>query len=277
MNTYIFHDPRFRPLDLSGAIMPNAYLQFYETETTTPTPVYADATLDTELGTEVEADADGRFPVMYMDPEVTYRVQLYDESDVLQWDVDPYTPPRDYPAGTILMFYGDATARDAAYPPALWQVCDGTNSSPDVRDRFPIGVSNTKAIGTTGGAAITATEADGNHTHGGSTGSTELDETNMPEHSHRLYVRTSSTQRGNTRGFGFADTAGIEGQVIDDAPYGYLDEAPAGSGNTLVEPTGSADPDGHDHSIAASGTHTHSIAGGGLPPYLALWFLMRRS
>jgi hypothetical protein len=276
VNVYLFTSPRFRPLDNAGAIMVGSYLQFFDSETDAPTPVYADATLNTELGTEVESNGNGEFEPMYMDPEVTYKVRFFNALDVLQWEVDPYTPPRDWPAGSIVMFYGDATARDAAYPPALWQVCDGSSGSPDMRDRFPIGVSGDKDVGETGGAVSSATEPAGGHDHGGATASEVLTEANLPQHHHRLYVRTSDTQRGNTRGFGYSGTAGVEGQIIDDAPYDYQDTAPQSGSNTLIENAGEADPDGHAHDISAELDHTHDITAS-LPPWLALWFLMRKA
>lgn len=276
MNTYIFTSPRYQPLNDDGERMPNAYLQFFESDTDTPTPVYSDASLSTSLGSEVEADANGVFQVMYMDPEVTYRVKLFDADDTLQYDVDPYTPPRDYPTGTVMWFYGDATARDAAYPPALWQILDGNNGAPDGRDRFPIIAGGDHEAGDTGGAAITATETGGAHDHGEATGETVLTEAMGPLHTHRLFVRMSSTQRGNTRGFGFAGTAGLEGQIIDDAPYDYLDNSPS-EGDPLVEAAGEAEPEGHSHTITEDEGHTHTIAGGGVPPFIALWALMRRA
>lgn len=275
MNTYIFTDPRFRPLDIAGAIMPGAYLQFYLSETTTPTPVYSDASLETSLGTEVTADGDGRFVTMYMDPEVTYRVQLYNADDELQYDVDPYTPPRDYAAGTVLMFYGTAEARDAAYPPSLWQVCNGDNGSPDMRDRFPVGVSASKDIGATGGGSYNTATGEGGAVSAGNTGSTTLTEANMPVHSHRLYVRMSSSLVGNSRGFGNAATAGVEGQIDDYAPYDYLDDSPADD-VPLVEPSGTEEASGHTHTVPAISAHTHTFTQKD-PPYLALWFLVRRS
>jgi hypothetical protein len=276
MNVYLFVDPRFRPLSLSGIIMPGAYLVFLDSETDIPTPAYAD-TIGTELANPLTADDSGRFVTIYLDGSVTYRIQLFDEDDVLQWDQDPYVPPRDFQPGTVLGFLGTAEERDAAYPPALWQVLDGNNGTPDSRDRYPIGASSTKLSGQTGGGNFaTETGAAGEHDHTGDTGETVLDADDMPVHNHRLYVRTSSTQRGNTRGFGFASTAGVEGQIIDDAPYGYLDEAPAASGNKLIEATGTADPTGHTHTITEQADHTHSIEPGE-SPWFALWWVMRRN
>lgn len=274
MNTYIFTSPLYQPLSIAGRRMPGAYLQFFESETDTPTPVYANADLSTALGPEVTADADGVFVVMYMDPEVTYRVKLFAADDTLEYDIDPYTPPRDYPPRTVMWFLGTEAQRDVAYPPALWQVLDGNNGTVDGRDRVPIIAGGDYVAGDTGGSVVAETDP-GGAVAAGETGETILDADNMPVHHHRLYVRLSSTLRGNTRGFGFANTAGLEGQIIDDAPYGYLEDAPSGS-NQLVEDTGSADPEGHTHTTPAVADHTHTITGGGLPPFIAMWALMRR-
>lgn len=279
MNAYLFFDPRARPLSIAGDILPGAKLLFFVTLTTTPTPVYADAALTTPLGVEVEADENGQFPPIYLSPLVTYRVQMYDADDVLlpDGDVDPICPRPDYPPGTVMWFYGDAAARDIAYPPAQWQWLNGTNGAPDGRDRVPLMAGGSHVAGDTGGsvAGTVTTSAAGAHDHGGAVGETVLDAASMPLHNHRLWVRTSSTLRGNTRGFGFADTAGVEGQVIDDAPYGYLDEAPAAGGEKLIEPTGTETPTGHDHTIAEEPDHTHEVEV--QPPFLALWALMRRA
>lgn len=274
MNTYIFTSPRYRPLDDSGAIMPDCYLRFFLSETDTPTPVYSDATLSTSLGPEVTADSSGEFQVLYMAPTITYRVQLYDADDVLKYDIDPYTPPRDYPPRTVMWFLGTAEQRDVAYPPALWQILDGNNGTVDGRDRIPIIAGGDYVAGDTGGSTESET-GENDEVPAGETGETVLDETNMPVHNHRLWVRTSATERGNTRGFGFAGTAGLEGQIIDDAPYGYLEDAPSGS-SQLVEDTGSADPEGHVHTVPAIPPHTHPLEGDGLPPFIAMWALMRR-
>lgn len=279
MNAYLFFDPRARPLSIAGAILPGCILRFFVTLTTTPTPVYADAALTTPLGTSVTADENGQFPPIYLSPLVTYRVQMYTADLVLlpDGDVDPLCPRPDYPPGWVQWFYGTAAERDVAFPPALWQWLNGTNGTPDGRDRVPLMAGGAHVAGDIGGSVagtVTTTPA-GAHDHGGATGETVLDATNMPLHNHRLWVRTSSTLRGNTRGFGFADTAGVEGQIIDDAPYGYLDTAPAAGGEKLIEATGTVTPVGHDHTIAVDVDHTHDVEV--QPPFLALWALMRRA
>lgn len=280
MNVYLFFDPRARPLDLAGSIMPGAYLSFFLSGTDTPTPVYADAGLVTSLGTTVTADGDGRFPALYMDPEVTYRVQLFNALNVLQYDVDPYTPPRDYAPGTVLMFFGDAAARDVAYPVLLWAVCDGANGTPDMRDRFPMGVSASNNVGDTGGGLATITDAGGDHTHTGSTGATALDATQMPVHHHRLYCWIGNGSDGEHDSVSRPAGAGIGGQRLDQpsgGSFGYAQYAKTSDSTLqLVEDTGAGTPATHLHSISASGTHTHGISGSGLPPWLSIWFIMRR-
>jgi microcystin-dependent protein len=58
--------------------------------------------------------------------------------------------------------------------PAGWVLCDGTNSTPDLRNRFIVAAGDTYAVGATGGSADaivvthTHTITDPGHTHTGS-------------------------------------------------------------------------------------------------------------
>ena len=71
------------------------------------------------------------------------------------------------PRGTIVMwsnYLGDAI-------PTGWQLCDGTNSTPDLRNRFIVGSGSSYAVGNTGGTkdaivvSHTHTVTDPGHTH----------------------------------------------------------------------------------------------------------------
>jgi hypothetical protein len=91
----LFYEPRAKPLSTTGTLQPGAYYQFYVTQTTTPTNVYADGGLTTPLsqtpGTGgTTAASDGRLVPIYMDPNVIYRVQLYSSTGTLLEDTDPY-------------------------------------------------------------------------------------------------------------------------------------------------------------------------------------------
>jgi len=63
--------------------------------------------------------------------------------------------------------------------PNGWQLCDGTNGTPDLRNRFVIGAGNTYSVGSIGGNTDTVLVE---HTH---TGSTSTD----GAHTHTIAVR----------------------------------------------------------------------------------------
>lgn len=266
---YLFTDPRARPLDANGNIMPGCYMQFYASGTTTPADVYSDADLTTPLSNPVVSDSAGRFPVIYLDPHTTYRVQLYDADDVLIYDVDPYAPPRDYPPGTVVWFHGTEEDRDAVYPPALWQVLNGSNGTPDGRDRFVVIAGGSLQSGDTGGSASPTTSAAGAHDHGGETGGTAITVDQMPAHGHNLLGAT---------GAGITDTVVSSLSAVGvgasrNASAGPYSEGTVSTGDPWIEETG--DDQEHSHSIDAVGDHTHTVSV--TPPYVALWALMRRA
>jgi len=73
-----------------------------------------------------------------------------------------------FPSGGIIIWSGSS-----ASIPTGWLLCDGTNSTPDLRNRFVVGATSTYAVGATGGSADaivvshthTATVTDPTHTH----------------------------------------------------------------------------------------------------------------
>lgn len=94
----LFDEPQAKPLSQYGAPMPGAYYLFYYTGGLVPAPVYSSsgAVLSQTPGQaqpSCTADANGRFNAIYMDPLITYRVQLYNSSAQLLEDVDPYQVP----------------------------------------------------------------------------------------------------------------------------------------------------------------------------------------
>jgi hypothetical protein len=71
-------------------------------------------------------------------------------------------------AGMIMLWSGSS-----ASIPTGWLLCDGSSSTPDLRNRFVVGATSTYAVGATGGSADaivvshthTATVTDPTHTH----------------------------------------------------------------------------------------------------------------
>jgi hypothetical protein len=67
----------------------NSKLLFYQTATSTPQAVYTDEALQVAHSQPVEADGEGRFPVIYLDPTLPdYRVTHNTSADVLIYTVD---------------------------------------------------------------------------------------------------------------------------------------------------------------------------------------------
>jgi hypothetical protein len=72
------------------------------------------------------------------------------------------------PTGMISLWYGSIGS-----VPVGWYLCDGTNGTPDLRDKFVVGAGSTYSVAATGGAADaivvshnhTATVTDPGHTH----------------------------------------------------------------------------------------------------------------
>lgn len=77
----------------NSVFAPGAVLRFYVTETSTPSPVYANADLSTSLGTSVSADAYGRLPDIFLDDTVVYRIRLETSGGGLIDEVDPISSP----------------------------------------------------------------------------------------------------------------------------------------------------------------------------------------
>jgi hypothetical protein len=73
-----------------------------------------------------------------------------------------------FPSGGIIIWSGSS-----ASIPSGWLLCDGSSSTPDLRNRFVVGATSTYAVGATGGSADaivvshthTATVTDPGHTH----------------------------------------------------------------------------------------------------------------
>src|ERR1700689_586085 len=122
----LFYDPIPRPLSSVGVAMPNAYYNFYVSGTTNPAPVFQDSGLtlpypaaalngSSPLFTVIQADGTGAMPPMFLNPEIIYRVQLYNSTWSLIEDVDPYVPSMPVPGnGQIIL---DAQGEITISPP----------------------------------------------------------------------------------------------------------------------------------------------------------------
>ena len=121
--------PGLRAVDANGAPLPGALLSFYLSGTTTPTPVYANASLTTPLSNPVVADSTGLFPAIYVDPTITYRAILMTGAAVLVRDTDPVATPSTPAAGSITgaMLASGAAVANLGFTPV--------NKAGDTRDQ----------------------------------------------------------------------------------------------------------------------------------------------
>ena len=97
-------------------------------------------------------------------------------------------------AGMILIWSGAANAI-----PTGWVLCDGNNSTPDLRDRFVVGAQNAYAVGATGGAttdtvSISISGTTGNNANGaGRTNYLGTPNSHIWSHSHSFSGSGSDT------------------------------------------------------------------------------------
>lgn len=79
------------------------------------------------------------------------------------------------PSGVIVMWSGSITTI-----PAGWRLCDGTNGTPNLRDRFIVGAGSAYAVAATGGSANSAVIA---HSH---TANSVFTGASLPTHTHTI-------------------------------------------------------------------------------------------
>lgn len=145
------------------------------------------------------------------------------------------------PSGFIGMWSGSIVTI-----PTGWLLCDGTNSTPDLRNRFIVGAGSTYAVAATGGTKDAIVVS---HSH---TASSSVSD---PGHSHN---RSWTTPNDFNRG-------GLGPGIVwnpDDQSYGNQNVSTDSAGTGISVST----------SVASTGT---SGTDANLPPYYALAYIMK--
>jgi hypothetical protein len=145
-------------------------------------------------------------------------------------------------AGMIMLWSGSSGTI-----PSGWLLCDGSNSTPDLRNRFVVGATSTYAVGATGGSADAIVVA---HTHTGTT-------TTNGAHTHVQQTSGFDTDTGNN---------GPRGANSVGSIYPY---SPVQAANTSTASSGS-----HNHTFTTDSTGS-SGTNANLPPYYALCYIMK--
>jgi hypothetical protein len=186
-------------------------------------------------------DAYGRTPSeIWMQTGYSYKFIIQTASAVTLQTLDNLYPilqsapavSATFAAGMILIWSGSLGS-----VPTGWVLCDGTNSTPDLRDRFVIGAGSTYAVAATGGStdAIVVT-----HTHTATSVVTD------PGHNHTVQLQAA---------------VGTAGSQLDGAKNsGPTTTSTATTGITVATTNANA---------GTSGTNAN------LPPYYALAYIMK--
>lgn len=179
------------------------------------------------------------------------------------------------PIGTIKVFGPSGTI------PTGWQLCDGTNSTPDLRDRFIVGAGSTYSAGNTGGAntvTLATTEIPA-HLHSLSI----LSGIENQDHTHGVNINTGNQSQSHTHTIPVI--SGGDGGGANGFTY-LINQVTLEAG---VQ-TGTTSQD-HTHNVSGNtaginNTHNHNVTGntnntggGGAhenrPPYYAVRFIIK--
>ncbi|MFC1546812.1 hypothetical protein ACFL4O_03735, partial [bacterium] len=147
------------------------------------------------------------------------------------------------PKGGIILWSGSIESI-----PAGWALCNGSNGTPDLRDRFIVGAGSSYSPDNTGGANSVTLSVNQlpAHSHSGSTSSAGA-------HSHSVTISATRAWEPGSQPYkiGYRDTVGVQ-----DFSFGT---STAGS---------------HTHSFSTSNTGSGS-AHENRPPYYALAYIMK--
>lgn len=232
-------------LTATGIPLAGGKLYTYQAGSSTPFTTYTDVDGHIANTNPIILNADGRLPAeVWLSAGYSYKFVLKDASDVLIATYDNLygiigTIPAitAIPAGIIALWSGAIGSI-----PSGWNLCDGTNGTPDLRDRFIVGAGNNYAVAATGGTADAIVVA---HTHTATSTVTD------PGHHHSLTQIPVNTNVNIQTGFYDRTVGGAGSSFITDN---------ATTGVTVATT---------NQSTGTSGTNQN------LPPYYALAYIQK--
>ena len=242
-------------LSTTGQPLAGGKLNTYQAGSSTPLATYTDVNGLIPNLNPVILGTDGRLPSeLWLTQGYSYKFTLTDSANNLIATYDNLygilatstaaTSP--FSSGMILIWSGSIGQISSIA--GGWVLCDGSNGTPDLRDRFVIGAGNAYSVAQTGGSADAVVVT---HTHSATSTSVVTD----PGHTH------SSSTGGSfwTNSVSGNQFTGNPGQNITLASINS-----ATTGISVATSTSTAAPSG-----SVSGTNRN------LPPYYALCYIMK--
>jgi hypothetical protein len=235
----------FQFFDNNGAPLNAGKIYTYQAGSSTPLATYTSSSGLTANANPIILGTSGRPPNdIWLTEGYFYKFILKDSSDVTIQTYDNLygiigaTPPAatPIPAGGIFLWSGSIGSIPAGYV-----LCNGSNGTPDLRDRFVVGAGSTYSVDATGGSANAIVVS---HTHT-ATSTTAITDPGHTHTTNETIVASSGIGRYNTGGGGGivsinSNTTGITAATT-----------------TTVDTAGN------------SGTNAN------LPPYYALCYIMK--
>ena len=232
----------FQFLTTTGLPLNGGLLYTYQAGSSTPLATYTDVNGTTANTNPIVLGTDGRPQnEMWLTYGYNYKFVLKDSAGVTIQSYDNLygiigTAPASgatIPAGLISIWSGAIGA-----VPSGWYLCDGTNGTPDLRNRFIVGAGSTYSVGANGGSADAITVT---HTH---------------------TATTTTTDTGHTHSIG---TSSQSGTVAGGGLVGYTTSGGTSGTNTALNITATTT----NANAGVSGTNAN------LPPYWALAYIQK--
>jgi len=230
----------FQFLTTTGLPLNGGLLYTYQAGSSTPLATYTDVNGTTANTNPIVLGTDGRPQnEMWLTYGYSYKFVLKDSAGVTIQSYDNLygiigTAPASgttFPAGGIIIWSGAIGA-----VPSGWYLCDGTNGTPDLRNRFIVGAGSTYSVGANGGSADAITVT---HTH---------------------TATSVVTDPGHLHTYGSANT--------NSTPQGSVTISAPSTGNTSTATTGITVATTNANA-GTSGTNAN------LPPYWALAYIQK--
>lgn len=256
----------FQFLDTNGLPLNAGKLYTYQAGSSTPLTTYTDVNGLIANTNPIILGTDGRPPSeIWLSEGYYYKFVLKDSNDVTIATYDnlygalataPVSSGTTIPTGVIVLWSGSIGS-----VPSGWYLCNGSNGTPDLRDKFIVGAGSAYAVNATGGSADTIIVSH-THTYSGTTASNG-------DHTHGAW--STNTTYGDATGFNYsvADSVAAMSASSSTAYNKFLNNS-----GSPIQAFSTEGAHTHTYSGTTASTGT-SGTGANLPPYYALAYIMK--